>query len=150
MQTFLSIIICIADIFMSCSRRHTLYGCTRLTADPTRVEWYLRKQNWTHIMLCQIVTGPQFQNFTLKCCFLIWRRAAENADCYPKMGLFKKMFLEPAPGGSVLFDFFKAKNVEKLYFFIFACQSQKPVCPFWGLTIKCLNNFKFEFSFLLV
>ena len=31
----------------------------------------------THVMLCQIVIGPQFQNFTLKCCFLTWRMASE-------------------------------------------------------------------------
>ena len=28
--------------------------------------------------LCQIVLGPQFQNFTLKGCFLTFRRASEN------------------------------------------------------------------------
>ena len=28
---------------------------------------------------------PQFQIFTLKSCFLIWRRASENFDCYPKI-----------------------------------------------------------------
>ena len=32
--------------------------------------------------LCQIVIGPQFQNFTLKCCFLTWCRASANLDCY--------------------------------------------------------------------
>ena len=26
-------------------------------------------------MLCQIVKGPQFQNFTLKCCFLLFSLA---------------------------------------------------------------------------
>ena len=44
------------------------------------------RKNWTHVMLCQIVVGPQFQNFTLKCWFLVWRRALENFDRYPKMG----------------------------------------------------------------
>ena len=39
------------------------------------------KQNWTHVMLCQIVIGPQFQSFTLKCCFLTSCRASENVDC---------------------------------------------------------------------
>ena len=36
-------------------------------------------------MLCQIVIGTQFQNFTFKCCFLSWPRASEKVDCYPKM-----------------------------------------------------------------
>ena len=36
-------------------------------------------------MVCQIVVGPQLQDFTLKCCFLIWRRASENFDYCPKM-----------------------------------------------------------------
>ena len=31
-------------------------------------------------MLCQIVVGPHFQNFTLHCCFFTWRRASENVD----------------------------------------------------------------------
>ena len=130
MQTFLSIIICIADIFMSCSRRHTLYGCTRLTADPTRVEWYLRKQNWTHIMLCQIVTGPQFQNFTLKCCFLAWRRTSENFDCYPKMAeiLFYLTFLIKGCTWSKMCFIvcLKAKNERNSKIFRFLlCPSQK-------------------------
>ena len=29
-------------------------------------------------MLCQIVIGPQFQNFTLKYCFLTWRMLGLN------------------------------------------------------------------------
>ena len=99
-------------------------------------------------MLCQIVTGPQFQNFTLKCCFFIWRRAAENVDCYPKMGLFKKMFLEPAPGGSVLFDFFKAKNVEKLNF-CFACQRQKTSLPILGAYNKMFKQFEIRIFFFV-
>ena len=54
-----------------------------------RVGWsdFWRK-NWTHFRLCQIVMGPQFQNFTLKCCFLAWHRVSENFDCYPKIGNF--------------------------------------------------------------
>ena len=47
-----------------------------------------KEKYWTHFMLCQIVTGPQFQNFTLKFCFLARRRASENVDSYPKMGEF--------------------------------------------------------------
>ena len=36
--------------------------------------------------LCVIVLGPQFQNVSIKCCFLAWCRAfSENYDCYPKI-----------------------------------------------------------------
>ena len=51
-------------------------------------------------MMYQIVKEPHFQNFTSKCCFLTWRRASENVDCYPKMGthFFSKMSLEHALG----------------------------------------------------
>ena len=41
----------------------------------------------------------------------------ENVDCYPKISsniFFNKTFLDPAPGGNVLFNFFKVKNEEKL------------------------------------
>ena len=66
-------------------------------------------------MMYQIVKEPHFQNFTSKCCFLTWRRASENVDCYPKMGthLFSKMSLEHALG-KCLFWFFKVKNEKKL------------------------------------
>ena len=57
----------------------------------TRVEWWLKKKNWTHVMLCQIVIGPQFQNFSLKYYFLAGRREFEHFDCYPKMGNSKKI-----------------------------------------------------------
>ena len=99
-------------------------------------------------MLCQIFIGPQFQNFTLKCGFLAWRRASENVDSYPKMGTQKiLMNLEPTPWGKVFFYFLKAKNKEKLNTILFfLCPSQKPFCPFWGSKIKCLNIFIFEFS----
>ena len=41
-------------------------------------------------MVYQSDIGPQFQNVTLKCCFLSWRRAAEIFDCL-------KTFFKPAP-----------------------------------------------------
>ena len=54
----------------------------------SRVEGLLREKNWTHVMLCQIVMGPQFQNFTLKCCFLAQRRASEHLDVTLKWAIF--------------------------------------------------------------
>ena len=62
-------------------------------------------------MLCQIVMGPQFPNFTFKYCLLTWRRASENFDRYFKMGtcthkcLFKQ-FLKPAPRENAFFILF--------------------------------------------
>ena len=44
----------------------------------------------THCMLCQMVVGPQFQNFMPQCCFFTCSMASENFKCYPKMS--KKMF----------------------------------------------------------
>ena len=37
------------------------------------------------------------------------QKASEKFDCYPKIGKqnLKKIFFEPAPGGSAFFDFFK-------------------------------------------
>ena len=32
--------------------------------------------------MCQIVKGTQFQNLTLKCCFLTWRRACHSYSGY--------------------------------------------------------------------
>ena len=54
--------------------------------------WYA-----THYMMCQIVVGPQFQNITLKGCFLTCCRASENFDFYPKF-FFLIMFFKPAKG----------------------------------------------------
>ena len=68
-------------------------------------------------MLHQIGIGPEFQNFTLKYCFLNWRRASENFDCYPKMGkqiLFK--LFGACASGECHFLFFKAKSRVKLNF----------------------------------
>ena len=53
----------------------------------------LEKKNWALGKLCQIVSGPQFQNFTLKCCFLTWRWAPKNVDFYPKVAKKKKCIL---------------------------------------------------------
>ena len=60
-------------------------------------------EKWTHVLLGQTVIGPQFQNFTLKYCFLTWRRASENFDC-PKMGNLKKQnILGACARGNVFF-----------------------------------------------
>ena len=73
------------------------------TYTGSRVEWFLMKKKWALGKLCQIVLGPQFQNFT---CNLTWGIALENIDCYPKMAkkAYKRWF-EPAPGVTVYFDF---------------------------------------------
>ena len=44
------------------------------------VEWsdFWREKNWTCVMLCQIVLGPQSKNFTFYFCFLTWSRASDN------------------------------------------------------------------------
>ena len=83
-----------------------------------------------------IVIGPQFQNFTVKCCFLAWRRAAENVDCYPTVATTTtKMFtfLEPAPTGNVFFDIFKSKNEEKFKIvWLFLFSNSKTIWPILG------------------
>ena len=85
----------------------------------------------SHVVLnCYGTLNPKF-HFEILYCFLIWRRAAEKFDCYPKMGKKKKTFLEPAPEGNVFFDFKKAKNKEKLKKLVFYCLDQKQFCPFW-------------------
>ena len=38
------------------------------------------RKNWTLVVLCQIVTVPQFQTFTLQCCFVTCCMALENFD----------------------------------------------------------------------
>ena len=51
-----------------------------------RVEWVFREKNWAPCKLCQIVLGPQIQNFYFKYCLLTWRRASENVDSFLKNG----------------------------------------------------------------
>ena len=73
-------------------------------------------------MLCQIVIVPQFQNFTWKCCFLLFSLAQDLAGTSKVLTVTLnsatqkeiKTSLDPAPRGDVLFDFCKAKNEEKL------------------------------------
>ena len=43
-------------------------------------------------MLWQIFTRPQFQNLSLKYCFLSWSRVLENVDYYPKITTTTKLF----------------------------------------------------------
>ena len=93
-------------------------------------------------MLNQVVIWPQFQNFTLKCCFLACRRASENADCYPKPEMGQKKYFhvfEACARGNVFFGFltfFKSKNEEtpKLIFIYFSLVPVKnPFTHFGGL-----------------
>ena len=44
--------------------------------------YFLERKNWALGKLCQIVYGPQTQMEMLP-----WRRASENFDFYPKMGV---------------------------------------------------------------
>ena len=63
-------------------------------------------------MLCQVVIGPQSHNFTLKCCFLTWRRALENVDCYLKMSkhnFFLERYWRLQQGGMSSLIFWKLK-----------------------------------------
>ena len=63
-------------------------------------------------MLCQIVTGPKFQNLILKCCFLTWHKASQIFDCWGYTIFFLNTFLETVPGG--LFDYFcKSKKIRE-------------------------------------
>ena len=64
-------------------------------------------------MWCQIVVGPQFQNFMSKCCIFTWRRALDFFYCYPKLSNF--FFFSIFKGGTrikinLFFSFFKSKN----------------------------------------
>ena len=67
--------------------------------------------------------GPQIQNYSLKCCFLAWRRASENVDSYPKMGqnIFGSVSGACAARGDCLFEFFIAQaECENYYEFNFS------------------------------
>ena len=67
-----------------------------------RVVWLLREKS-----CAKLFKGPQIQNYSLKCCFLAWRRASENVDSYPKMGqnIFGSVSGACAARGECLFDF---------------------------------------------
>ena len=80
-------------------------------------------------MLCQIVVGPQFQNFMSLCSQFTCRRALENVDCYPKISTHKKnfTFLKVAPETT------KATK----YKTIFLCKDQKQFCLFLENSIVC-------------
>ena len=62
-------------------------------------------------MLCQIVKGPKFQNFSLKCCFLKLGVGSQKILIVSlKRVPYKfslKAFLEPVPGKIVILDFLK-------------------------------------------
>ena len=104
-------------------------------------------------MLCQMVIGPQCQNFTLKCCFLVWRRATENLDCYPKMGNFFHFyltFLKVAPEAKCVLQFVSKKKwreAQKYLDFSFV-QVKNHFAHFGGLNKMFFSSFFFEFSFL--
>ena len=98
-------------------------------------------------MLCQLVIGPQFHNFTLKCCFLTWRRASKNFERYPKISKEKNLFIfKPAPGGMSSFIFLKAKNKKILKIIVSFVQVKDNFGYFRGPHIF-FKIFNFEFSF---
>ena len=41
------------------------------------------KQFWPHVMLCQIVVGPQFQNFMSLCCLFPWVQGLRKLGVLP-------------------------------------------------------------------
>ena len=64
----------------------------------------------------QLFQGPNNKIFTLKCCFLTWRRASKHVDCYRKIDAQNrraKMFLEP--GRNVFFEKVRNKKFRKIY-----------------------------------
>ena len=101
----------------------------------------------THVLLYQIVMGPQFQNFTLKCCFLTWCMGLRKFDHNPKMGTntFLKTFLEPA-WGECLFRFFKCWKWRDKYFDLLFVQVKIHFVHFGGLKTKFLKKFIFNFD----
>ena len=99
--------------------------------------------------MCQIVAGPQFQNSTLKCCFLTLHRALKIVECYLKNG--KKIKIGACFRGECLLRvFYKSENKEKLKakFLFFLWPGQKEFCLFWGKTK--LQKFTFFQIFVLV
>ena len=81
--------------------------------------------------------GPQFQNFTLKYCFLTWHNPSENFYCYIKNIFFYKLF-EACALKDVSLIFFKANNEENKQI-VFHWPAQKQFCHFGGLK-KCFKN----------
>ena len=53
-----------------------VHSAIRHSPVRSRVERFLERKNGTHVILCQIVIGPQFQNLTFKLGCLTWRRAS--------------------------------------------------------------------------
>ena len=61
---------------------------------------------------------PLFE-ISLNILLLIWRRAFESFECYPKMckGHFFINFLEPVPGGNVFFNLKKLlRKTQELFY----------------------------------
>ena len=85
------------------------------------------------VALCQIVFKTPIKKFTLKCCFLTWRRASEKFDCDPKITQRKNVHF---------LNFVEGKNKEKLKKLFFLCPS-KTNLPILGLN-KMFNIFKFR------
>ena len=53
--------------FVSEKVKWNVVGPTSMKSECTAGWWYLLRVDLTHFMLCQIVIGPQFQNFIMKC-----------------------------------------------------------------------------------
>ena len=79
-------------------------------------------------MLCQIVEGPQFQNFTFNCCFLTCRRTSKNltVTLNQKKTIDFKTILMPA--NSFNFSKLKIKRKPKTKLFILYLDKK----PFWS------------------
>ena len=100
-------------------------------------------------MLCQIVVGPHFQNFTLHCCFFTWRRASENVDRISNNSKKKIVFVFNIFKGFTWNKMcsllrWKAKNEKKLkkkMVFLWPCQNS---FAYFGL----FSNFQQKYSFL--
>ena len=84
-----------------------------------------------------MITGPWSGNMITTHDHATWSRASKNVDC-TKFVL--KYFLDPAPGGSSSFIFFKAKNKEKHETICFSFVEVKIKANFGNCSFWCTVN----------
>ena len=97
--------------------------------------WSHFEKNATQSMLCQIVFGPQFQNFMSQCCLFPWSQGLSKFGLLTckicKKNFFLKRFSSLRQEGTDSLNFLRAKNKEKIKKYLFwPCTDQKQYCPF--------------------
>ena len=113
--------------------------------------WSDFEKNATHSMLCQIVVGPQFQNFISQCCLFPWSQGLRIFRLVPlnqQNKILTNFFQACDKGGTYSLIYSKAKNEEKFKKYLFwPSTDQNSFCPFSEERKKYKTKIFFKFYF---